>query len=1061
MTTTPHELILASAGTGKTYRLSNRFLRLLFEGVEPERILATTFTRKAAGEILDRVLERLVEASDDEQEASELRGALGISGIDKKRSRALLARLTRQLDTFQVRTIDSFFVHLVQLFALDLELTPDWRIVEDREDHELRSEAMQDVLRDSSGEELLVLLRELAKGGASRLVHQKMLQVAEEMRPSFLESAPEAWDSLQIPAGPSEEELKGAVEALERVEVPQTKQGKPAKAWVTALENLRLQIAAGDWEKLLASRLCTALFEDPPLFSKAAFPPDLEAALHTIIARARHELMLQFRSRNLAALALLETFEEVYQGRKRSEGAYRFEDLPLALAPRTAKVMPLDERELDLWFRLDGRIDHLLLDEFQDTAPVQWRILEPLAREIVADGSGERSFFCVGDVKQSIYAFRQAEPRLLGELSDMLPGLEAEKMDESYRSSQVVLDTVNHIFGDLEANPRFGAPDKEPYRTAARQWSAGFAAHSAAKDLPGCAFVVEARQPAEEEDAFSAILERTVERVVRVLEEVPQAEVGILMRKRKEIPRLIHALRKRAVQASGEGGNALTDARAVLVYLSLLHLTDHPEDTAAEFHVAHSPFGEYTGLAPRAPRDTRLEVARELRRRLVAEGLGEVTRSFASQVEADAAWSSWDKTRFAQLLEIAYAFEAKIGLRPSLFVEQIRTQRVEAPGGAAVRVMTVHASKGLEFDVVILPELAGGFADKRNTLMTDRPQPDSLIETVTRSPSNKLLGVSDQLRELYDKTTTRMVEDALCTLYVATTRAARRLELVVPWSDPDKTENVPRFASFLRAALGPHGLGAADEEGVLWAHPGNALGGAWGAGLETHEKPESTESAGSLPLGLAPTTVARHLTRRSPSRARDSEATTIDAAALLRSRVGSERGTLVHAWLESLEWIEDWVFDRDELLAHRFASRMGAERSEQALELLRTALESEAIQKTLARASCAAPEGSDLVVEREARFSSLLTDDSGREELWTGSIDRLVIAKCEGEIRWAEILDYKTDRVSAGELGQVAEQYRPQLERYRQVVALRTGLTEASIPIRLVFLAAGETLTLS
>ena len=146
MSVTQNELLLASAGTGKTYRLTNKFLGLLFAGIEPERILATTFTRKAAGEILDRVLERLVEALETKKGLEELRRALGLDELHAADCRALLIQLTRQLDQLHVRTIDSFFSQLVRLFALELELPPNWTISDDRQDAGLRSEVVQDVL---------------------------------------------------------------------------------------------------------------------------------------------------------------------------------------------------------------------------------------------------------------------------------------------------------------------------------------------------------------------------------------------------------------------------------------------------------------------------------------------------------------------------------------------------------------------------------------------------------------------------------------------------------------------------------------------------------------------------------------------------------------------------------------------------------------------------------------------------------------------------------------------------------------------------------------------------
>jgi ATP-dependent exoDNAse (exonuclease V) beta subunit len=1053
-----HELILASAGTGKTWRLTNRFLALLFAGVEPERILATTFTRKAAGEILDRVLERLVQASESEAQRAQLSRDLQLEGLDLERCRGLLSDVTRHLNAFHVRTIDSFFVHLVRLFALDLELPPDWRICDDRVDELLRSEALQEVLAQEADDELLVLLRELANGGCGRSVHEALLRRIGEMRPAHLESSPQAWECFDTGTDVDDEEFAAALAAIEAAPLPVTAKGKPDSRWLKARNTLLDRGREGLWEELIVDGLGKVFYSEERLYYGKPLPLELELGMTPVVRRARHRLLSELRTRNLAGRGLLETFERVYEARKRSEGAYRFDDLPHLLAPRTAAALPLDERELDLWFRLDGKIDHLLLDEFQDTSPVQWRILQPIAAEIVAQAAGARSFFCVGDVKQSIYSFRQAEPRLLAELHEMLPGLEPEPMFRSYRSSQVVLDTVNFVFEELVQNPVFAVQDVSAYEPALAHWAEGFPRHVAAReDLPGAAFMVEARPKGEDESSFAPLLERTVERVVGLREEAPEATIAILTRKRRWIPQLIHRLRKQGIDARGEGGNELTDARAVLAYISLLHLADFPGDTAAAFHVATSPFGTYVGLPIDAKDVERGVLARQLRLDLADLQLGEFTRRLAVQVAADPSWTAWDKARFAQLLDLAHAFESNGEGRTSAFVDHLRSQRVEAPGGAGVRVMTIHGSKGLEFDAVVLPELGGGFADVRDRLLVDRPRPQELIQRLTFAPRKDWLPLSPELRELYDKLTVRMVEDSLCVLYVAMTRAARRLELIVPCKEPGKSFNIPKLHHFLRAALASRGLHEPDGEGVLWAHEGNAAAGAWARGLVAEGVSEPT--APPPPLELAPRRRVRSSPRRSPSGEEGGGRRTATEA--LRSAAGADVGTLVHACLERLEWLEDFELDLETLAQPPLLRRAEAGLRATALELVARGLSSPPVRQALSRAACLAPEGSELEVRPEERFSLLLPSEGGQEELWSGSIDRLVLARQDGRVIWAEVIDYKTDRPTEQSLDALVRHYEPQLTRYVQFVSERYDLAPGSVHARLVFLGAGEVRSLN
>ena len=1054
MSAPAHKLIRASAGTGKTYQLTNQLLWLLFREVEPERILATTFTRKAAGEILDRALERLVEAAEDPEKLKELCEALRLPDITADRCRELLSKLVRGLDTLHVRTIDSFFVHLVRLFALDLELPPTWGISDEGADEILQAEAMQDVLEETPHGEAIQLLRGLDSGAVGRSVHQKMLEYARKMRPVFLESAEGAWKRVDPGAKPSDEEVAAALAALPEAEVPTTKTGKPNGHWVNAVKAVAEACDRRDWETILGQGLGSAFLTPGREYRKEAMPETLARALAPIVRRAAYEFLTKLRARNLATHSLLERFESSYSQRKRDRGAYRFEDLPLALSPRAACELPIDARSLDMWFRLDSRVDHLLLDEFQDTSPIQWRILHKMASEIAADGTGERSFFCVGDVKQSIYGFRQAEPRLLAELSDLLPGLQEEEMHESYRSSQVVLDTVNQVFSGVEENAALAHPDAAAYLPGARRWQKGFHEHTAAKKLPGATFLVEAREPAPDERADETLLERAVDRAVLISKEAPNATVGILMRERKHIAALIHRLREEDVTASGEGGSELTDSETVLAFVSLLHLADHPGDSAAAFHVGSSRLGAVIGLPKDAGPERRHEVSREVRARLTNDGLGAFCADIGRQLAADNTWWEWDRLRFEQLSELAFAFDGKAGLRPSDFVDHVRSKRVESPSGAQVRVMTIHSAKGLEFDAVILPELHKKFIGRRAGPLVDRPRPDGLIQTVSVSPRKETLAADENLMALYEDTTARMFEDGLCTLYVAMTRAARRLDLIVPWSDPEKEIKIPCPADLVRAAMPQKGLHAPDAAGVIWSHKANATGAGWAEGLEPDPGESERPEPALTQLGLAPSDRPRTLPRRSPSS--EEGGRLVRAEALFRDKSGAKRGTLIHRWLEDLVWIEDFHLDEARALDIGVPLEPNPETRREALAALTRALQAEGVRTALAREHCSAPADAALEVSNEHTFSVVLPDDSGEEQLWSGSIDRLVLARLGDDIVWAEVLDYKTDILTEEQLPDRIEYYRPQLETYARVVAAQTGLAVSEIRLGVVFLELGR-----
>jgi len=1044
LTGPPHRLLLASAGTGKTYQLSGHFLRLLLEGVPPERVLATTFTRKAAGEILDRVFGRLLEAIRTEEKREELARQVGRE-VEADECRALLARLARRLHRFQVRTLDAFFVQVVRLFALELGLPPDWRLVDELEDAELRTEAVGRVLAEGSSEERAALLRGLQREAASRSVHRAMLRAVQSTREVFLDSDAEAW---RAPAGLEaleDDEVRSLGQRLDEIELPRTAKNAVPENWRKSLEQTRRALAEGDWEGLLGVGLVGKVVAGEERYDRKPISGELAGILRALAGHASARIVSALARQALATRSLLQRFEEAYEALKRERSAYRFEDLPAALASGGA----LGAGALaGLWYRLDGRLDHLLLDEFQDTAPLQWRALAPLAEEILADGLGERGFFCVGDAKQSIYGWREAEPRLLETLEERFPVLRREPMAESYRSSAVVLDSVNRVFGELPDNPVFRDPERPALRTAAERWARRFEPHRAARDLPGEVRLLEASRDAPDESDGDACVRLAVQRVTLLAEQAPAASIGVLVRSRKPIPRLLHALRQCGVRASGEGGNPLTDAESVQVFLSAIQLADHPGDSAAAFHVASSPLAAALGLERR---DEAAAASRRLRARLLREGFGGLAAGLLREVEAAPGLGDWDRQRFRQLVDLAHAHDARADLRPSSFCALVRATAVEDPTAARVRVMTIHASKGLEFDAVVLPELGTSLLPPHGDFVHERRDPFGPIVRVAARPGRAVLAFSPELRELVEAAEARALEESLSVLYVAMTRAARRLEMVVPpLPKSGKPSEARSYANLLRGALAPE---PETESELLWRHPEGADQG-WHAGCgSSQEQPGPPEPAA---LGLAPPRRLRTLAARTPS-AREGGAPA--AAALLRPfpEPARARGSLVHRWLEELEWLESFEASDDALLA------LGAEllpdegERREALAGLREALGRPEIRALLSRPEDAAR----CRVLREHRFAQVLADERGGEELWSGAIDRLVLRHRDGRVVAADVVDYKTDVLGSEDLDARVEQYRPQLEAYGRVVAVAWDLPPEVVRLHLAFLEPGRVVTLA
>jgi ATP-dependent helicase/nuclease subunit A len=383
----PHELVLAAAGAGKTFHLSSRIIALLAHGAPPEQVLASTFTRKAAGEILDRVLKRIALAARSEKEAGELSKHASLEGgeplsRDSAAWAELLGGVVRRLHRMNVGTLDAYFVGAARTFAHELELPPGWGIADETRIRRLRSEALQQVLAGAGDLEMVELLR-LAQGGdVRRSVHDQILDDLDELleiHEALDPRVPDPWGAFAADTPPlSPAERARIAEAIRGIEVPVNRDGSPKKSWRGALLQAADAVEAGDWPGLLSSGICRKILEGEPSFDRVALPEPVLAAfregLDLAAAALRPQLARQIRAlgeltgRYATALATLQ-----YRS-----GAYRFGDLTRLVGG----AEPLLGRE-ELYYRLDAVARHLLLDEFQDTSRAQWEALQPLFDEAV------------------------------------------------------------------------------------------------------------------------------------------------------------------------------------------------------------------------------------------------------------------------------------------------------------------------------------------------------------------------------------------------------------------------------------------------------------------------------------------------------------------------------------------------------------------------------------------------------------------------------------------------------------------------------------------------------
>ncbi len=1035
--------ILASAGSGKTFALTSRFLSLVLSGVAPERILAVTFTRAAASEILDRLLKRLCEASRSDRAASELEALLRandtvpVPRLSAAACRDALRRLVGAIDRLGVGTIDSFFSRLAGAMSLDLDLPPGWTIADEEEDQRLRSLAVEEIVENLDHEETLRRVRLLHRGMYSARVFSAVLDSVSSSYVPFLDADARAWEEiapLTEPLGAGA--VRDAIDRLLRLPAPMNADGKTAsKPWTNARAGNAADADAGRWDAFVGKGLAGAVAEGKASFSRQVITDEVRDAINPLIAHARATMVSRLRDQNLATRDTLAHFHEAYSGLRRRLGLCTFDDVPRALLAADA-AGDLEH----VYFSLDARLEHALIDEFQDTSLTQFRLLEPLLNEVVSDDSGGRSLLCVGDVKQSLYQWRQAEPELLASLSTRWSVIRERPLDESRRSSPEIIEAVNATFGALAGNPALATPEGV---RAATDWGARFRTHATAVKSPGFASLAVSPDPGGD-DPDRVHTEHAARHIAALAETFPGETVGVLLPTHKRIPRLLARLRAMGVDAVVESGAGVADSPAVAAVLSLLELADFPGNSAAAFHVATSPLGEVVGLRFPVAAASADATAAAVRRELLERGYAQTIGRWAGAVRN--ACDARDTDRLSRLIELAERHDATAGLRPSEFVAFASAARLAETPSAQVRLLTVHGSKGLQFARVVLPDVEDTLRPRHPPgVIVERKTALDPITAVSRYASEEVRAGHARLEEMHLRQFARLIGERLSVLYVAMTRAQKRLDMLLR---PHLLKDAwPRtFAGLLHGSLAPEEARAPGA--LLWSRGRDDLA-APSASSTPPRAPSPSAAAIVVPIAFAPAEGrATRTPSLSPSRAGAARPRTIaEALRPPASPASRARGLLVHEWLEHLEWLNAPLTVEQLRTISRRAGMTWDERAAATGQELVASMRRDACTQLLSHngAAARAPAGAELAVhlERSLAARAALPGDP-HPRLIVGRLDRLVIGRSGGRPVYAEIIDYKTE-TGSGTDEQVRRDYAPQLHAYRAGIAAQYGIPPTNV----------------
>jgi len=856
----------ASAGTGKTWLLVTRIVRLLLAGAAAESILAVTFTRKAAAEMQQRVTERLrglACATHDARDA--MLREYGIVPDDDLHARAGRLHEVLLFNPYSLRatTFHAFCQELLQRFPLEAGVTPGFTI----------SEATG--ILEQSAWDALVAETAVSPDSPVALALDRLVTGCDGLGStraaldSFLAHRSDWWAFTQGESEPLRFATRRLTELLEMAVDTDPLAGFPDAPLRAALQEFAALLARNNTQTNTAHAdvIARSLAAPPepaallaaiaPVFFKADGNPRerkpaaaqqkrLGAAGESRFLELHEQCcdaLLQLRERQARGNTLHNTLAWYmagttllahYQRIKQEQRVLDFADLEWL----ACELLNRSEHASWVQYKLDSRIDHLLVDEFQDTNPTQWRLLLPLLQELAA-GRDERgrSVFLVGDRKQSIYSFRRANPALLEEASEWLQQhLQAQRypLDASRRSAAAIIDCVNAVFGTAPLHERLAGFN--PHTT----WQAGMFGHVELLPLasaataqgdtsvqPGLRNPLQTPRPDSidrryyaEGTVIAARIQELVngDNLVSVADGTRRMHFGdimILLRQRTHATAYEQALRDAGIPYLSASKGMLLDNLEVRDLEALLRTLISPYDNLALAQVLRSPVfgldseqllplaGHLSGTwyehlerlaahgeSPYEHTWDMLSRWRELAGQVPvhdlldrifheAELLPRYTAAFPA-VLAPRVHASL--TRFIEL-----ALEVDNGRYPSLprFLDQLERLRQsqqdqpdESPPAGAdgnrVRIMTIHAAKGLEAPVVFLADMATAPRERNAyTALVDWPGDRERPVQFLLAPRRADLDAAS--RVLLEKQAREHQREDANLLYVAITRARQYL----------------------------------------------------------------------------------------------------------------------------------------------------------------------------------------------------------------------------------------------------------------------------------------------
>lgn len=810
--------VSASAGSGKTKVLSDRVLNLLLLNGRPEKLLCLTFTKAAASEMANRVtdiLQKWAVCSDEElsKNIENLTGEIPDKDI-LIRARRLFAEVLETPGGMKIMTIHSFCQSVLKRFPLEAGIPPNFDIIDDKKAQALLSEALTDVLEQ---QDFLEDIRLLA-GYQTLDQLTALLQDLMDYRGQLLELR-----------------AKNSLETL----IYESKRNFNIEKYQSEKQIIEDSFSIDEWSGIRHTFLKK---DGTPLKKMLENPTAIQAA--EIVEKIKNFKLVRLTS---ALLHLAYTILTVYQNKKQAAGLLDYDDL----ISSTKGLLEKSHAAAWVLFKLDGGIDHILVDEAQDTNPDQWTIIRLLAEEFF---SGEdyhdsvRTIFAVGDKKQSIYSFQGADPaefermRLFFEKKVTASENEFETIpfNLSFRSTRPVLELVNRVLNNPQARKGVLPRNEDATHIANRSDDAGLVEIWPTEEPSVIDEPLPWKPPVERirnQSALSRLAEKVVAKIRKMIDEkeilesvgrpIQAGDFLILVQRRNQfVSEVVRLLKENNIPVAGIDRLNLGTNIAVQDLMAAAQFALLPEDDLNLACLLKSPLIQLTedelfNLAYGREKESLWQRVQRLspQKAIILNNiLNQADKIPPYEFFAYILGPSGGRKNFVarlgdevnetldEFLNLVLSFEQNDTPSLQCFVDwmnnqkKIEIKRDMESSQNAVRIMTVHGSKGLQGNIVFLPQ-TNALKRQRSPFLWVNGIPLWLPNQEMKSQATQIL--TEAADDAEDDESRRL-------LYVALTRARDRLYIC--GYKNNKTVNSCCWYDLIRESLENY---PADDDGII------------------------------------------------------------------------------------------------------------------------------------------------------------------------------------------------------------------------------------------------------